>query len=404
MDFKVLAMVFIFSFLSFAVGYIVRKTVAEKKIISAETYAKNLVENAQKDAEASKKEKVLEAKEEIHKMRQEHDKEYKDRRNELQKFERRLVQKEEQLDKKIGQVDEKDKKLSDTEQKLKERESKIDEIREQQLRKLEEVSNLTVDEARKQVLDAAERDLKYELSAKIKAYIQTVRRALIARYYDQVVVLTKADANRWKWFCRNVVVIPNPLSIATNKISPCESKQIIAVGRLNREKGFDFLIDAWKIVYRQHPDWILRIYGEGDMRSLLQSQINTCGLQQAVFLMGNTSHIIDKYLNSSIFILSSRSEGFPLACLEALACGLPIVSFKLTGVQDLIKNEENGYLTKKIGDTQSMSNAICKLIESDILRKRFGQNSLEIAKKYDVKVIMGLWEELFNKQVKCPST
>ena len=161
MDFKVLAMVFIFSFLSFAVGYIVRKTVAEKKIISAETYAKNLVENAQKDAEASKKEKVLEAKEEIHKMRQEHDKEYKDRRNELQKFERRLVQKEEQLDKKIGQVDEKDKKLSDTEQKLKERESKIDEIREQQLRKLEEVSNLTVDEARKQVLDAAERDLKY---------------------------------------------------------------------------------------------------------------------------------------------------------------------------------------------------------------------------------------------------
>ena len=242
------------------------------------------------------------------------------------------------------------------------------------------------------------------LSAKIKAYIQTVRRALIARYYDQVVVLTKADANRWKWFCRNVVVIPNPLSIATNKISPCESKQIIAVGRLNREKGFDFLIDAWKIVYRQHPDWILRIYGEGDMRSLLQSQINTCGLQQAVFLMGNTSHIIDKYLNSSIFILSSRSEGFPLACLEALACGLPIVSFKLTGGQDLIKNEENGYLTKKIGDTQSMSNAICKLIESDILRKRFGQNSLEIAKKYDVKVIMGLWEELFNKQVKCPST
>ena len=93
-----------------------------------------------------------------------------------------------------------------------------------------------------------------------------------------------------------------------------------------------------------------------------------------------------------------------MACLEALACGLPIVSFKLTGVQDLIKNEENGYLTKKIGDTQSMSNAICKLIESDILRKRFGQNSLEIAKKYDVKVIMGLWEELFNKQVKCPST
>ena len=241
------------------------------------------------------------------------------------------------------------------------------------------------------------------LSAKIKAYIQTVRRAIIARHYDQVVVLTTADANRWKWFCKNVVVIPNPLTISTNKISNCETKQAIAVGRLNREKGFDYLIEAWNLVHCQYPDWILKIYGEGDMRPLLQSQINRYGLQQSIFLKGNVSNIIDKYLKSSIFILSSRSEGFPLACLEALACGLPIVSFKLTGIQDLIENGENGYVAKKVGDIENMAKAICKLIENHNIRKRFSTNSLEIAKKYDIGSIMELWKELFkrltNKQI-----
>ena len=158
-------------FCGITIGYFVRKSSAEKTISSAEEYAKNVVENAKKDAEASKKEQILEAKDEIHKMRQEHDKEYKDTRNELQKFEKRLIQKEEQLDKKIEQVEQKDKKLSDNEEKLKERESKIDQIREEQLRKLEEVASLSVDDAKKQVLDAAEKDVKYELSAKIKELI-----------------------------------------------------------------------------------------------------------------------------------------------------------------------------------------------------------------------------------------
>lgn len=235
------------------------------------------------------------------------------------------------------------------------------------------------------------------LSAKVKAYMQTMRRALIARHYDQVVVLTTADAKRWKWFCKNVVVIPNPLTISTNKISDCEAKQAIAVGRLNREKGFDYLIEAWNLVHCQHPDWKLKIYGEGDIRSILQSQINTYGLQNSVCLEGNTSQILGKYLEASMFILSSRSEGFPLACLEALASGLPIVSFKLTGVQDLIKNERNGYLIERMGDTKSMANAISELMKNENRRQTFGANSFEIAKGYSIESIMNLWKELFNK-------
>ena len=98
-----------------------------------------------------------------------------------------------------------------------------------------------------------------------------------------------------------------------------------------------------------------------------------------------------------MFILSSRSEGFPLACLEALASGLPIVSFKLTGVQDLIKNERNGYLIERMGDTKSMANAISELMKNENRRQTFGANSFEIAKGYSIESIMNLWKELFNK-------
>ncbi|MGP1567612.1 MAG: Rnase Y domain-containing protein, partial [Peptoanaerobacter stomatis] len=150
------------------IGFFIRKYTSEKKIGTAETYVKELIEKSQKDAEAQKKEKIIEAKEEIHKMRNEYDKEYKDRRNELQKFEKRLVQKEETLDKKILQVEEKDKKLADVKTQLIEKEKEVDEIKEQQIRKLEDISNLTLDEAKKYVLEISEKEVRYELSAKIK--------------------------------------------------------------------------------------------------------------------------------------------------------------------------------------------------------------------------------------------
>ena len=167
-DLKILFPCLITAVIFLIIGFFIRKYTSEKKIGTAETYVKELIEKSQKDAEAQKKEKIIEAKEEIHKMRNEYDKEYKDRRNELQKFEKRLVQKEETLDKKILQVEEKDKKLADVKTQLIEKEKEVDEIKEQQIRKLEDISNLTLDEAKKYVLEISEKEVRYELSAKIK--------------------------------------------------------------------------------------------------------------------------------------------------------------------------------------------------------------------------------------------
>ena len=226
-------------FCGITIGYFVRKSSAEKTISSAEEYAKNVVENAKRDAEASKKEQILEAKDEIHKMRQEHDKEYKDIRNELQKFEKRLIQKEEQLDKKIEQVEQKEKKLSDNEEKLKERESKIDQIREEQLRKLEEVASLSVDDAKKQVLDAAEKDVKYELSAKIKE-LETKAKEEADKNAREIVAyaIQRVAADQVSETTVSVVNLPN--EEMKGRIIGREGRNIRAIENLT---GVDLIVD-----------------------------------------------------------------------------------------------------------------------------------------------------------------
>ena len=226
-------------FCGITIGYFVRKSSAEKTISSAEEYAKNVVENAKKDAEAAKKEQILEAKDEIHKMRQEHDKEYKDTRNELQKFEKRLIQKEEQLDKKIEQVEQKEKKLSDNEEKLKERESKIDQIREEQLRKLEEVASLSVDDAKKQVLDAAEKDAKYELSAKIKE-LETKAKEEADKNAREIVAyaIQRVAADQVSETTVSVVNLPN--EEMKGRIIGREGRNIRAIENLT---GVDLIVD-----------------------------------------------------------------------------------------------------------------------------------------------------------------
>lgn len=158
----------VIAILSLFIGYMGRKKIAEGKLNEAETLAKEIVNKAEKDAETVKKEKLIEAKEEVHKLRNEVERENKERRNELQKFEKRLIQKEEVLDKKISQNEDKDNKLTEKLKKITEKEEEIEELKVQQLEKLEGISNLTTEEARSQILEKAEKEVRYELAVKIK--------------------------------------------------------------------------------------------------------------------------------------------------------------------------------------------------------------------------------------------
>lgn len=220
------------------------------------------------------------------------------------------------------------------------------------------------------------------------------------RRYDEFVVLTKEDALAWSVSCNNLKVIPNMLPIDNFYRSGLKSTRVIAVGHYVDVKGFDRLIAAWTIVASQKRDWTLHIYGEGCMRSQLEHQIQQSGLQTSVFLEGSSNTIHEEYAKSSIFVLTSKSEGFSLAIVEAISAGLPVVSFDCPcGPKDLIVDGENGFLVEN-GDIEGLADKLLLLINDEALRKRMGNTAYEYSKRYLPNVVMQQWICLFDSLVK----
>lgn len=207
------------------------------------------------------------------------------------------------------------------------------------------------------------------------------------------VVLSYEDQKEWTEL-NNTMVIHNPLSFYPQQQSTCENKQVIAVGRYVEQKGFDRLIDAWSIVEKRHPDWTLKIFGDG-MRNRLQDQIDRLGLQSCT-LEHSVSNIIDKYIESSIFVLSSNHEGFGMVIVEAMACGVPPVAFTCPcGPKDIIQDQIDGLLVEN-GNITELANKICYLIENDNIRKEMGSKARENVKRFLPESIMPQWIALFN--------
>ena len=212
---------------------------------------------------------------------------------------------------------------------------------------------------------------------------------------DALVLLTKEDANSWEGVTKTFV-IPNPTPFYPKESSTCESHKAICVGRLNEQKGYEYLIDAWAIVSKRYPDWILNAYGSGEIKEDLQSRIDERGISEKLILNEPTSQIIEKYLESSLYIMSSRYEGFPMVLLEAMSCGLPCVSFNCpNGAKDLIENGKNGFLVDYL-NVNELAEAICLLIDKESLRRQFGQKAKEDVQKYLPDYIMMLWVDLFE--------
>ena len=213
---------------------------------------------------------------------------------------------------------------------------------------------------------------------------------------DALVLLTQEDANSWKGVTKTCV-IPNPTPFYPEESSTCDFHKAICVGRLNEQKGYEYLIEAWAIVSKRHPDWILNAYGSGEIKEQLQTLINEKGVSKSLILNEPTSEIIEKYLESSIYVMSSRFEGFPMVLLEAMSCGLPCVSFNCpNGAKDLVEDGKNGFLVDYL-NVAELADRICDLIENDSERKRMGSKAKEDVKKYLPDAIMALWGDLFSK-------
>lgn len=218
-------------------------------------------------------------------------------------------------------------------------------------------------------------------------------------HYDLIVLLTEEDRNtNWKNIT-NAISMPNPVTFSSAAQSDKNSKEIISAGRLTYSKNFDALIRSCKEVFAKYPDWHLTIWGEGSERKMLTQLISKLNLESNISLPGATKDIGSKMLNSSIFALSSQSEGFGLVIVEAMECGLPVVSYSCpAGPKDIITDEVNGFLITP-GDEKTFAERICQLIEDKDLRVQMGNAAKLRAKDFHIDRITALWCEIFENLV-----
>ena len=221
--------------------------------------------------------------------------------------------------------------------------------------------------------------------------------SLFIKNYDKIVVLTDEDKNtNWKNNPK-ITVIPNPLTSPCKEQSTLNEKKVIAVGRLEYQKNFQSLIKAWTHVAKKHPDWKLEIWGEGSKRVELENLIAKLNLKKTCFLKGYTYDIQSQMLNASIYAMSSIFEGLPLVLIEAMSCGLPIVSYACPcGPKDIINNNIDGIIVPFNNET-ILAQSIIYLIENENIRIKMGTKAKLKSLEYETSNICNIWMIFFHE-------
>lgn len=214
--------------------------------------------------------------------------------------------------------------------------------------------------------------------------------------FDKFVVLTNGNLQEWNSL-KNVQVIPNPLSFYPEASSSLNNKKVIAVGKQGYQKGYDLLLESWSIVATQFPDWHLEIYGKKEVESKLDEVVIQLNVQNSVTFFEPEKDIQKKYLDSSIYVMSSRFEGFGMVLIEAMACGVPCVSFDCNyGPSDIIQNQVDGIVVSN-GNTTALAEALIGLIADSEKRSRMGFTAKENVKRYLPANIVAQWDNLFKE-------
>ena len=214
---------------------------------------------------------------------------------------------------------------------------------------------------------------------------------------DAFVVLTERDRETWVSLVPKLYQIYNFVEIPQGEPSSLNSKHCISVGRLIPSKNFGEMIQAWQLVARVHPDWVLDIYGRGSMKKKLLRQIERLGLEGKVLIHDPVSDVWSRLRESSCFIFTSLNEGMGIALIEAAGAGLPAVSYDIDcGPSEIIEDGVSGYLVRP-HDIRDLARKICVLIENEELRRSMGAAALDSCGRFSKEAVIEKWRELFKK-------
>ena len=219
------------------------------------------------------------------------------------------------------------------------------------------------------------------------------------RKATRVVLLSKDSLTYFsKRVRQRAVVIPNPVMMTAQPRTPASRKEngktIVAMGRMVPQKGFEMLLEAFARVAEKHPAWSLEILGDGPLRAELESLVEKLGIAARVRMPGVTKEPGGKLRQADLFVMSSRYEGFPNALGEAMACGLPVISFDCrTGPAEIIRDGVDGLLVpaENVG---ALGEAMDRLMSDAALRESIAARAPEVLERFGLQKVMGIWDEV----------
>ncbi|KRB56890.1 glycosyltransferase family 4 protein [Flavobacterium sp. Root186] len=237
-----------------------------------------------------------------------------------------------------------------------------------------------------------EQSLKTDIFSKYLLKLKYLFKDFGAGKYTKAVVLSPENVK--DWHIDNAAIIPNPSWIKTENSAALKNKRVIAVARNSYEKGLDRTLLIWEKTIQKHPDWILDIYT--DEVDSLNNIVIDLGLTSTINVFNFVKNIEEKYLESSILVMTSRFEAFPMVLIEAMSLGLPSISYDCpSGPRSIISDNENGFLIPN-ENLDLFSEKLSFLIENEELRMKFGAASKESMQKYQLDPVMKQWSSLLE--------